>query len=417
MKSLKIFKEREVYPIFNMFVKKITLKDHPLILNETVEFSIPNGKSGSGINYVVGRSGVGKTYFLEKIFPNTSAQTPGGQLSINTSSFPHTIELFDETGNSCTPPIAHGSRYKYKRLKLDTGEPKMDYLYPSSSVDFSDEMGRVRSRRDALTRQNQSYAKTSRNSGFGEARFNRFKSEVENIVDVEILCIEEPEGFLDPISQTELLELLSEIAKTKQIFVSTHSPYMIDWGFLENGASIVKLNRVGNESKVGVFCNPEIVRKINNPGRPRPHLNGVETKNIFFSNKVLVVEGQDDVGLISSYLESKNISEDFVFFGYGAGGCENISAVLEMCKSLNIPKVAALFDLDPLRRAECYEKCRTNYSPEYQIEELKAEDIRDKQKGHKSVDGAFDEHFVLKDNDLGKDFEQKIELIINYFNS
>lgn len=40
------------------------------------------------------------------------------------------------------------------------------------------------------------------------------------------LVIDEPETCLHPLAQLKLLEAMSEIAKTQQVFVATHSPYM-----------------------------------------------------------------------------------------------------------------------------------------------------------------------------------------------
>ena len=57
-----------------------------------------------------------------------------------------------------------------------------------------------------------------------------------------IYLIDEPELHLHPKAQEKLLELLLEEAKDKQIFISTHSPYMFK-GAIGNGANLIILKR------------------------------------------------------------------------------------------------------------------------------------------------------------------------------
>jgi len=57
-----------------------------------------------------------------------------------------------------------------------------------------------------------------------------------------IYLIDEPELHLHPKAQERLLELLLEESKDKQIFISTHSPYMFK-GAVGNGANLIILKR------------------------------------------------------------------------------------------------------------------------------------------------------------------------------
>ena len=61
-----------------------------------------------------------------------------------------------------------------------------------------------------------------------------------------IYLIDEPELHLHPKAQEKLLELLLEESKDKQIFISTHSPYMFN-GAIGNGANLIILKRKGND--------------------------------------------------------------------------------------------------------------------------------------------------------------------------
>lgn len=57
-----------------------------------------------------------------------------------------------------------------------------------------------------------------------------------------IYLIDEPELHLHPKAQGKLLELLLEETKDKQIFISTHSPYMFN-GAIGNGANLIIFKR------------------------------------------------------------------------------------------------------------------------------------------------------------------------------
>jgi hypothetical protein len=261
------------------------------------------------------------------------------------------------------------------------------------------------------------YPKTIGNSGIGEARFNILMGQIDEYKKddkIKIILIEEPEAYLDPENQMVILKSLGKLAITKQIFISTHSPYLINWEYLQNGSTIIKMNRNDNETLAGKFCDPSIAGKIKNQLPRNPHLNGVETKNIFFSNKVFVVEGQVDVGLITKYLIGSEY--DFIFFGYGSGGKDRIKLILKVCSDLKIPKVAALLDNNLSDNNSAYEYCNYTFGNYYKIEKLLADDICDKyENGQMIKSGAFDEHGNLKANELGNDFSKKIQTILDYF--
>lgn len=61
------------------------------------------------------------------------------------------------------------------------------------------------------------------------------------------LFIDEPEICLHPKGQTKLLEALLEISKTKQVFLTTHSPYFLVTPHLSNvGLFIFRKDRISN---------------------------------------------------------------------------------------------------------------------------------------------------------------------------
>lgn len=108
----------------------------------------------------------------------------------------------------------------------------------------------------------------------------------------------------------------------------------------------------------------------------------VASKEIFFQDNVLFVEGQEDVGLLQHYFEDKDIK----LFGYGVRGYDQFKLAFKLAKDLGIKKACVLIDsLDPLN----INKVNKNENT-----------IRDD----------------LKENteELG-DFNEKINLIIDYF--
>ncbi len=403
------------------YIKQVKISGHSLLEDATLEFAVPDGtKEGSGINYIVGQSGVGKSNFIDAVFrggqpiaglPNQRRQ------SINKVHFPYTTSLTSETGTSY---VARGGTF----VEIDTNnnkEPTRDFLYPVETITIPGVNGRAETIKQLKNRFGNVYRKTLRLSGSGEGRYNQIMSEIDDISSkpAKIVVIEEPEAYIDPENQLRLLKRLGELAKTKQVFISTHSPYIMDWEYLKNGASVTKINRLGSTSLFGNICNPILMEKIAKTGRRFPHLSGVESKNIFFSNKVLILEGQEDVGIVSRYLNDAGTDYDFSFFGYGAGSSSRIQSVLELCKKLGIQKTAALFDSDPKDDDSYYLESKAQYA-DYQIDKIDAEDIRDK---YETVDGkpslkkrgAFDQDGNPKNDDLTQDFDAKLKAILEYF--
>lgn len=304
---------------------------------------------------------------------------------------------------------------RFKEIDLNQDEPEENFLYPTTLTSYSDHSGKKVTIKTLKSRDDKDYQKSFRNSGSGEIRIDRFMSKISSLLDEKVLVIEEPESFLDPINQIKILSKIGELAKTRQVFITTHSPYIINWSYLANGASLIKLNRntTPNTSEAALFKNESIAKLIAKPHKRTPHLSSIETKNIFFSDKVFLVEGHEDVGLITQYLDENKIDYDFVFFGFGAGGSSKIKDLLKLCKDLKISKVAALFDRDEKDQGKHYEECKKLYSPVYQIEELKAQDIRDKA----DKTGVFTDDNKLKEDEFGKDFEEKLKSILDYFKS
>jgi predicted ATP-dependent endonuclease of OLD family len=210
------------------------------------------------------------------------------------------------------------------------------------------------------------------------------------------IVIDEPELSLSPQAQKNLAKLLAEEAMNIQIIITTHSPYFINWEDFGNGAKLVRTN-INDDGSCSIktlkqYINDDETLKeeteykklLCNESWKRPHGFDLVAKEIFFSDKILLVEGQDDVGLLkdwfkTEYNKGESYNPPFEIFGYGAGGVDNIPKLMDFAKDLGIKKVGILTDKlkgDKKNTKDSINKKVTEYK--YHFEELETDDIRDK---------------------------------------
>ncbi len=115
--------------------------------------------------------------------------------------------------------------------------------------------------------------------------------------DGDTIAVDEPELSLHPALQRKLAELLVEFSATRQIVVSTHSPYFVGLSVLPNGATVARVHVVGEESRISQLSSATaasifgLMKNDNNP-----HIFGLVAQEIFFvEDYVILVEGQEDV--------------------------------------------------------------------------------------------------------------------------
>lgn len=193
----------------------------------------------------------------------------------------------------------------------------------------------------------------------------------------DTIAIDEPELSLHPAYQKKMMELINKYAKDRQIIISTHSPYFIDLSAIVNGAYLYRTVKNTN-GDIDVFSLSTESRKnlkgflgdIN-----QPHTFGIEAKEIFFlEDKVILVEGQEDVMMYTLASESVQIPLCGNFFGWGAGGAPKIPKVLKVLQDLGYSKVAVIFDGDKKRDKE---ELSQKY-PQYSFFIITTDDVRDK---------------------------------------
>lgn len=163
--------------------------------------------------------------------------------------------------------------------------------------------------------------------------------------DGDTIAVDEPELSLHPALQRKLSELLNEFSATRQIVVSTHSPYFVGLDALPNGATVARVHIVGDESKISQLSSDTarsifgLMRNENNP-----HIFGLLAQEIFFvEDRVVLVEGQEDV-VFFKRVERSIEPLAGTFFGWGVGGAENMERVATVLRELGFAKLVGILD-------------------------------------------------------------------------
>lgn len=267
----------------------------------------------------------------------------------------------------------------------------------------------------------QVYAK-SLNTGAGEKPF--------------FLLIDEPELYLNPQAQKVLLNALRQISANEQVFIVTHSPYFVDWEDYSAGAKVGKAKKVEGGTNIFWMNSPSKYGNLLDnyvQGWQQPYLLDTVAKEVLFSDKLLFLEGQEDVGLVKKWAGENSKALNFDIFGYGVGGFGKFAAFLNLANDLGLEKVAVVYDNGTAEIEKMDEDKEINGS--YKFTQLEAGDIRDKftacgvcdkctelkfkqctSRAQKKV-GCFDEDGNAKTSSSEyNDFCTKIEGILNYFN-
>jgi predicted ATP-dependent endonuclease of OLD family len=148
-----------------------------------------------------------------------------------------------------------------------------------------------------------------------------------NIKDNGIVLVDEPELYLHPAAQKKLFDLLIEESKSRQIIISTHSPYFVDFSLIKQGAKIIRVFKdINHNIEIGEILSKtaESLGNLDDSSQ-NPHTFRGDMKEILFlRDNVIVVEGQEDVVCFNNGLKQLKLSINGEFFGWGAGGAENI---------------------------------------------------------------------------------------------
>lgn len=246
--------------------------------------------------------------------------------------------------------------------------------------------------------------------GAGDGYINIF-----NIVDAlydasenNVILIDEPEISLHPDLQRKLFALLIEYSKDKQIIVSTHSPYFVDWKLFSEYAKIIRFKKRNNDIKKYELTQKsrESIKKIINDSF-QPHTLSLDANEIFFLNdNVILTEGQEDVLCYKQIFKRYNYNTKASFFGWGAGGAPRIEFILDILWDLGYEKVFVILDNDQRKQKENLEE---KYK-KYKFYTIVTDDVRSKPINSKIT------QIIKKIEDAQIDTEKKKE-IIDFINS
>ncbi len=214
--------------------------------------------------------------------------------------------------------------------------------------------------------------------GAGDGYINIFNI-IDALYDAEennVILIDEPETSLHPDIQKKLLEVLIEYSKDKQIIVSTHSPYFINWNVISDKAKLFRFKKEDNQIKVFEMKDTTKSKiKAILEDDVNPHTFSLNTNEIFFlKDNVILCEGQEDVVCYKKILENKNEKVNASFFGWGAGGVTKIPSILNILSDLGYSKVFTIIDNDMRDKLEELKSSYTNY----EFYAIAADDVRTK---------------------------------------
>ena len=135
---------------------------------------------------------------------------------------------------------------------------------------------------------------------------------IENLIsENKTILLDEPETFLHPQWQKSFLRYLAKsLTGSSKIIIATHSPYIIDLQSIFNGTMRChRVFQVGENIKVSKEITESTLKQlsINLSDRNQSYRYGTQAKEFLFSDKLLIVEGQDDYFFFKRAFEEKNI--------------------------------------------------------------------------------------------------------------
>lgn len=232
----------------------------------------------------------------------------------------------------------------------------------------------------------------------------------------EVIVFDEPELSLHPQLQRRLLKEILEYTKDIQVIYATHSPEMVSIDSLLNGGTLARVTNFESESKIFQLSKNgrNLLKKLTG-GLHNLHILGYDARACFFEDdRLVLVEGQEDVMYMNLALEQLSIDQEIRFFGYGAGGSGNIRHIAFILQELGYQRICCLYDGDKVAEAET---TGTEF-PHYSVKVLNKDDIRDKYDARtlvKEKEGVFDKDKKIKD-DCKTELIKLIQEILNEFN-
>jgi len=194
--------------------------------------------------------------------------------------------------------------------------------------------------------------------------------------DGEVIIIDEPELSLHPIFQERVSDLLKHYSANRQILYATHSPQFVAFDSLAAGAKVARICKTDGTSSIYHLSDEtaQLLRSFER-NRHNPHILGLDARKVFFlEDKVVLLEGQEDVIYLRNALSQVGVAIDGNFYGWGVGGADNMPIVAAMLRDLGFKRVIGILDNNV---NAVVARLRTSF-PDYAFLQIPAPDVRTK---------------------------------------
>lgn len=227
-----------------------------------------------------------------------------------------------------------------------------------------------------------------------------------------VIVIDEPELSLHPVFQRRLANLLTDYAKDRQILYATHSPYFLNVEALLSGARVSRVAKLDSGSRIFDLSKDTIPRLAGLLcDQNNPHVLGLDAREAFFlEDKVVLVEGQEDVVFYPSVCEQIGLGLKGQFFGWGVGGADKMSVIAAVLRDLGFEKVVGILDRNRVALAD---PLRAEF-PGFQFFVIPADDVRTKPATTEKpeIKGLLDEN-----GNLREEYQHEMRKIFNDINA
>lgn len=200
----------------------------------------------------------------------------------------------------------------------------------------------------------------------------------ENTKKTVIWGIDEPEAFLQPGLQKKVFEIIKNLSKNLEIFLTTHSHHFVDIGELESvflfNAKYTKQSYRRKKDKEYIKVSTEIDKTTgyNKVQKIKDHLGIATNDNWEIMPYNLVVEGDEDKQYVSTLLKINGFDEPKILVADGADKFPGYLVFVNLfCEEQSItPKVLSILDFDQKGKAILGSLKSKKYSFNHKIEHV-----------------------------------------------